>query len=97
MYRRLNTFPNLLADGVGGNPDHTSAADLHAAAWPLADAAIRRYEQLRGTGRMADTIAEVVLRYEGHLQRQLTQTLHELDAVKTCGPRTRPHRRRPWT
>lgn len=68
VYRRLNSYPHLLDNGVGGNPDHRSAADLHAAAWPLvcdasprpADAAIRQYDHLRGTGRTADEIAEVV-------------------------------------
>jgi len=69
LYRRLNRHPHLLDEGVGGSPDHRSAAELHREAWPLvcaarprpADAAIRQYEQLRGTGRTADTIEEVVL------------------------------------
>lgn len=69
LYRRLNRHPHLLGEGLGGNPDHRSAADLHREAWPLvcaarprpADAAVRQYEQLRGTGRTADTIQEVVL------------------------------------
>lgn len=69
LYRRLNSYPHLLDDGIGGHPDRRSAAELHGEAWPLAkaacrrpaDAALRQFDQFRGTGRTAERIREVVL------------------------------------
>lgn len=68
VYRRLNTYPHLLADGVTGSPDHSPSGQLHQAAWPLVaqtaprpeQGKLRLYHELRGTGRTADDLAEVM-------------------------------------
>lgn len=68
LYRQMNTYPHLLPGGVTGSPDHRSAEELHRAAWPLVveqarrpeQGELRQYRELRGTGRTADGIEEVL-------------------------------------
>lgn len=67
LYARANAYPHLHASAVPGNPDHSSADDLHRAAWPLvathcresADRAIRQFHQLHGTGRTVISATEI--------------------------------------
>jgi hypothetical protein len=59
LYRAVSTYPHLLEDGIGGNPELISAGELHRQVWAIAEpelrrgasAAVRRYRELRGTGR----------------------------------------------
>jgi hypothetical protein len=68
IYRKANTYPGLLEQGVAGNPDRLSAAQMHAKALPevkpLFDApqqqAAALFAQIVGTGRTASDLAEVV-------------------------------------
>jgi hypothetical protein len=68
IYRQANTYPHLLDQGVGGNPDRLSAQELHGRAWAVVgpafqkarDSAAAQYDQLSGTGRTANDLAEVV-------------------------------------
>jgi len=67
IYRKASTYPNLLAKGVAGNPDHLSAKQLHARAWPLVKPlfqaargkAAERYLQLAGTGLASGDVGEI--------------------------------------
>jgi len=68
LYREVNTYPHLLAEGIVGNPDLASADDLYrrgrdivAPIFRQATAdAVARYHSLAGTGSTADDVAEVV-------------------------------------
>src|SRR4030066_1457447 len=35
IYKEVNTYPHLMEDGIGGNPEHVSAEELHAEAWTV--------------------------------------------------------------
>lgn len=69
LYRAANTYPHLVDDGVPGNPEELSPAELHARAWPLVEPifaasgeeAIGEYKRLRGTGKTTADVREVVL------------------------------------
>ncbi|MFO7696952.1 MAG: hypothetical protein R6X16_07330 [Anaerolineae bacterium] len=69
LYREANTYGNLLADGVHGNPEELRPEELHAGAWPLVEpifsadreAAAARYGQLAGTGRTTTDPAEALV------------------------------------
>lgn len=68
IYRKANTYPHLLEQGIEGNPDHLSNQDLHDKAWSLVQPifqqtrknALAQYEQLAGTGRTTCALTEVV-------------------------------------
>lgn len=70
LYRQVADNPQLLAQGIPGNPDRVSEKALHASAWQLvaghfqqakADA-VARYQQLAGQddGRTVDKLSEVL-------------------------------------
>lgn len=68
LYRDANTYPHLLEEGLAGNPERLSVAELHERALkviaPLLRAprekAARLYNRLAGTGRTATDLAETV-------------------------------------
>ena len=68
IYRGVNSYPNLLQEGITGNPELLSPEELHARAWKLiqprflkaAEDAVSQYKQLAGTGRTSQEIAEIV-------------------------------------
>ena len=68
IYREVNSYPNLLGEGIIGNPELLSPEELHARAWKLVqprflkarEEAISQYKQLAGTGRTSREIAEIV-------------------------------------
>jgi len=37
LYKEVNTYSHLVSDGIRGNPEEWSQADLHALAWPLVE------------------------------------------------------------
>ena len=68
IYRGVNSYPNLLGEGIIGNPELLSPEELHARASKLVqprflkarDEVISQYKQLAGTGRTSREIAEIV-------------------------------------
>lgn len=68
IFREASSYPHLVAQGISGNPEHLSAQELHAAAWPIAEpilagprrAALARYDALRGTGRTSDDLETIL-------------------------------------
>lgn len=56
IYREANTYRNVLADGIAGNPDREDLKDLHEPAWNIVrpvfeesqKKAVEKYEQLSG-------------------------------------------------
>jgi hypothetical protein len=69
LYREANTHPQLLSEGISGNPEGLRPEELHARAWPLVrphfegarEAAAARYRERRGTGKTVTEVSEVVL------------------------------------
>jgi release factor family 3 len=68
LYREVNRYPHLLPEGIRGNPDEISDAELEASAWPLIEPhllagqrqAALRFAELAGTGRASNDVAEVL-------------------------------------
>ena len=69
LYREANTYPDLLAEGIPGNPDELKPEELHARAWPLVEPvfskarekAAAQYERLAGTGQTTTDLQEALL------------------------------------
>lgn len=68
IYREVTKYPNVLAEGVEGNPEHRSPEDLHEAAWKLVEPGFQQerrqahsqYASLVGTGRATDRLMDIV-------------------------------------
>lgn len=68
IYREASTYPNLLAEGVTGNPDRLSAEQLHEQAWRLVEPhferaqeeTLARFRRMSGTGLASGNTAEIV-------------------------------------
>ncbi|MDM9379770.1 hypothetical protein QUB80_03530 [Chlorogloeopsis sp. ULAP01] len=68
IYKQANSYPNLIDEGIAGNPDELKAEELHSQAWQIVQPyfeeaqqeAIASYQALLGTGKTASSIQEVV-------------------------------------
>lgn len=68
IYYDANTYANLLDGGVRGNPEERPVDELHQKAWELVQPfykeerveARQRYQDLAGTERTSDDLAEIV-------------------------------------
>jgi hypothetical protein len=68
IYREQTSYPNTLPEGVHGNPDGLSPAELHERAWEVVEERFRaerreaaeRYGDLSGTGRASADLDEVL-------------------------------------
>jgi Bacterial archaeo-eukaryotic release factor family 7 len=68
IYKQANSYPNLIEEGITGNPDQLKASELHAEAWQIIqpyfeavqDEAVAYYQANLGTGKTANSIQEVV-------------------------------------
>jgi Bacterial archaeo-eukaryotic release factor family 3 len=69
MFRQLTRYPHVLAEGIGGNPDQLTPADLHQRAWAIVEPVfararqqmVQRYQQAAGRGQgAASDVTQVV-------------------------------------
>lgn len=68
LYRQVNTYPHLLERGISGSPDRLSDKELHEQGWAILQPKFQQaqrdaaalYQQLAGTGRTTNNIAEAV-------------------------------------
>jgi hypothetical protein len=68
IYREANSYPHLMKEGIGGNVEELSTAELHKRAWkkvrPLFQKAQKeaaaQYLELAGTGRTSNDINQIV-------------------------------------
>lgn len=84
-FRDLTQHPDVLAEGVSGNPDESGVEQLHAAAWELAEphlertrrAALERVSDGEGNPRVVAGL-EAVLRaaFEGRVETLVVQHDH---------------------
>lgn len=75
IYRKVNSHPYILRQGVEGNPEHLSPEVLHSAAWPLVEPLFDKGKQaaaeafLSGkTPTAKDVEAAVVAAYQGRIE-----------------------------
>jgi hypothetical protein len=69
LYKEANSYPQLVAEGIPGNPEELRPKELHAQAWPLVQPVFRQaeekaaaqYHQLAGTGQTTIDVKEAVL------------------------------------
>jgi hypothetical protein len=85
ILRSVSSYPSIVDTAVEGNPEHRSAEELHAAAWPLVEDHFRaeiesdleRYGHATGTGMTATAADEVAAAaHEGRVD-----TLFVVDAA----------------
>ncbi|NJL29941.1 MAG: hypothetical protein HC897_19615 [Thermoanaerobaculia bacterium] len=68
LWRTAADLPELLEEGIPGNPEHLSDLELKQRAWQLVephflrarDQALARYEELKGFGRASHVLEEIV-------------------------------------
>jgi len=68
IYHEANTYSHLLPNGISGNPETLTLAELHTQAWQIAQpyfdlakgSTISHYEELQGSEKTANTIEEVL-------------------------------------
>lgn len=68
IYREANSYPNLLDEGVTGNPEGLSAEALHNQAWAIVqpyfqkaqEEAVALYRQSVGTGLTSGNVKEII-------------------------------------
>ncbi len=77
IFREATGYRQIVPDGIPGNPEELSAAEIHAKAWPLVEPlldaprreALERLDSLRGTDRVTDDVATVLgAAYDGRVQ-----------------------------
>ena len=69
IYHEANSYNNLLEQGVTGNPENVSTADLHQQAWSIVrphleaakQSAMEQYYQLSGTGEASSQVEAIVV------------------------------------
>jgi hypothetical protein len=80
IYREVNSYYQLLPQGIEGNPDRLGERELRERAWPLVQphfqALLQRtqqqYRQLAGTGETLSELAEILAAaVEGHIKQLL--------------------------
>jgi hypothetical protein len=68
VYRQVNTYPHLTADGVDGSPRDLTCREFHRGAWPIVEPVLRSaemraaaaYREMAGTGRTCHESGEVL-------------------------------------
>lgn len=68
IFREACSYRHLAEEAIVGNPEHLTAADLHAKAWPIVEPifarprreALETYRALQGTGRTSDDLETIL-------------------------------------
>jgi hypothetical protein len=77
IYREANTYPNLLENGITGNPEGLKAKELHGQAWKIVEPqfqkeqkdAAARYRRFTGTDRASSDLKAIVpAAYHGRVE-----------------------------
>lgn len=76
IYKEVNTYPNVLEDGVTGNPDGLKPHELHGKAWGVVQPyflktrrrAADLFDEWKGTGRASDRLEDILpAGYQGRI------------------------------
>ena len=77
IYKEVNTYPHLIEDGIGGNPEGLSAKELHAQAWTVVkpyfqkaqQEAVNRYKEFASSGQASNRIRKIIpAAYHGRIE-----------------------------
>lgn len=77
LYQEANSYPYVLKDGIMGNPEELSDAQLHERGWGIVgpyfkkeqEEAAAKFEELKGTGKASNLLEEVVpAAYHGRIE-----------------------------
>jgi hypothetical protein len=77
IYKEVNTYPHLMEDGFGGNPEHLSANELHAQAWivvkpyfqKVQQEAVDRYKEFASSERASNRVRKIIsAAYHGRIE-----------------------------
>ena len=68
IYQEVNSYNNLLEEGITGNPENVSAEDLHSSAWAIIEphltaarqSAMDKYHSLSSTGEATSKLESIV-------------------------------------
>ena len=68
IYQEVNSYNNLLEEGITGNPENVSENDLHSSAWSIIEphltaakqSAMDKYHSLSGTGESTSKLESIV-------------------------------------
>jgi hypothetical protein len=68
IYRHVSNYAHIMPTGITGSPEQLRPEELQAQAWPIVepyfrevlDLALEQFQQLAGTGRATDNLAEVI-------------------------------------
>ncbi len=68
IYREVNSYPHLMAEGIIGNPEMLSAGELQARAWKVVQPYLRKaeeemisqYNRQAGTGKTSGDLKEIL-------------------------------------
>jgi hypothetical protein len=87
IYRRANSYPYLLEEGIHGNPEHWRNEELHERAWPLVEPhfaqaqqqALARFHQALNSKQASYQITEVIAAaYYGRVDTLFTPLTKQL-------------------
>ncbi|MDJ0941774.1 MAG: hypothetical protein QNJ00_18560 [Woeseiaceae bacterium] len=96
IFREATSYRQLVDEGIDGNPDEFSAAEIHSKAWPLVEPlldaprrdVLRRLGAAWGSGQVADDIATILgAAYDGRVEALLVDL--ESDILGTFDTKTR--------
>jgi hypothetical protein len=68
LYKAANTYPYLIQEGITGNPEILTGAQLHSQAWEIMQSrsrkgfqdALKQYHDLKGTGKTGKDIRQII-------------------------------------
>jgi hypothetical protein len=68
LYKTTNTYPYLIQEGIMGNPENLTGAQLHDKAWEIMQPrsrkdiqkALKQYHDLKGTGKTGKDIRQIL-------------------------------------
>ncbi|MBN2083934.1 MAG: hypothetical protein JW748_01830 [Anaerolineales bacterium] len=68
LYRKVSEYPNIMPEGISGNPEHLRPEELQEQAWLIVEAYFRqetqktleKYRQSAGTDKATDNLEEIV-------------------------------------
>jgi len=95
IYKEVNSYPHLMVEGIAGNPEQLSAAELHEQAWTIVrphfqkaqQEAVDQYKEFSGSGRTSNRIRKIIpAAYHGRIE--LLFVLPDLQQWGTFDPGT---------
>lgn len=68
IYHKVSEYPNIMSEGILGNPEHLRPEELQEKAWPIVEPYFRQdmekvielYQQLADTDKATDNLEEIV-------------------------------------